>query len=122
MNFNNNHWALCAIDMRKKRITFYDSLGKDALRELTEVYYWIKQEMTEKWKIEFKPHEWSLRTAICPQQKDGTSCGVFMCKFAESLSRDAPLSTRHEDIPKIRRVMIAEMLTGQLESVTENVR
>ena len=57
-----------------------------------------------------------------PQQPDGSSCGVFMCIFAEALARGAKPTTLYrgrsfssEDVLRLRKVMAADCLRAQIQ-------
>ncbi len=49
-----------------------------------------------------------------PQQLNGSDCGVFSCKFAEYLSRDAVVNFSQETMPYFRRTMIYEVASRRL--------
>ena len=52
----------------------------------------------------------------CPQQQNGSDCGIFACKVAEYLSRETPLSFDQEDMAYFRKRMIWEITKNQLLS------
>ena len=49
-----------------------------------------------------------------PQQMNGSDCGMFTCKFAEYLSRNANITFSQEDMPYFRRRMIYEIVEAKL--------
>ena len=49
-----------------------------------------------------------------PQQKNKTDCGVFVCTYAEHISRRARFKFRQEDMPKIRMKMALECIEKKL--------
>lgn len=49
-----------------------------------------------------------------PQQMNGSDCGMFACKFAEYVSRDAPITFDQRHMPYFRRRMVFEILTKKL--------
>ena len=49
-----------------------------------------------------------------PQQMNGSDCGMFTCKFAEYLSRNANISFTQEDMPYFRKRMIYEIVQAKL--------
>ncbi len=49
-----------------------------------------------------------------PQQMNGSDCGMFACKFAEYLSRDAEVTFSQEDMPYFRKRMVFEIVTNRL--------
>ena len=50
-------------------------------------------------------------TKETPQQKDGVSCGIFVCMFADLISMDSPLVFDHSHIDKYRN-WIAIIISG----------
>ena len=54
--------------------------------------------------------------ADCPQQDNGSDCGVFVCKVAEFISRETSLTFSQEDMAYYRKRMIWEIANNQLIS------
>lgn len=54
-----------------------------------------------------------------PAQKKFTDCGVFVCAYAEHLSRKAGFRFSQDDMPKIRVQMMKEIVSSRLSSVEE---
>lgn len=46
----------------------------------------------------------------CPQQLNGSDCGIFACQFADRLARDNSLNFSQEDMPYYRKKMIWEII------------
>ncbi|KAL1443897.1 hypothetical protein MTO96_030143 [Rhipicephalus appendiculatus] len=84
------HWCLVVVDFRERRIAYYDSLGPPFK---TPGCLTLMQ-----------------RVADVPLQENNNDCGVFVCQYAECLSRDAPISFGQEDIPFFRRRVAYEIL------------
>ncbi|CDS36300.1 sentrin specific protease 1 [Echinococcus multilocularis] len=111
------HWCLVAIDLRKKTLSYYDSMGGVNDRCLDALLDYLNAESQDKLQ---KPLEamstWrkiNMGTSV-PQQSNGSDCGVFLCTYAEFLSRDAEFTFSQEDMPNIRKRMMYEILTRQL--------
>lgn len=111
------HWCLVAIDLRKKTLSYYDSMGGVNDRCLDALLNYLNAESQDKLQ---KPLEamstWrkiNMGTSV-PQQSNGSDCGVFLCTYAEFLSRDAEFTFSQEDMPNIRKRMMYEILTRQL--------
>ncbi|KAL5969502.1 Sentrin-specific protease 1 [Taenia solium] len=111
------HWCLVAIDLRKATLSYYDSMGGTNDRCLDILLNYLDSESKDKLQ---KPLE-SMSTwqkintgASVPQQRNGSDCGVFLCTYAEFLSRDAEFTFSQEDMPDIRKRMMYEILTRQL--------
>lgn len=59
--------------------------------------------------------EWTLDNVEgVPQQQNGSDCGVFTCKFAEYLSRDARLTFLQENMDYYRDRMVYEIIKNDL--------
>ncbi|EWC47956.1 hypothetical protein DRE_02838 [Drechslerella stenobrocha 248] len=110
----NHHWTLGYINVKQKRFEYYDSLAthwhpipllRDFMRkEVGDAY------VDEEWTDYFPGN-------ASPQQGNGYDCGVFLCKTAEVICREAAPSFSQKDIPKIRRMMQVELLKADLAAV-----
>ena len=49
-----------------------------------------------------------------PQQTNQYDCGVFLCQYAESISRRMHPSFPQNDMPSLRRNMVWEIMKGRL--------
>jgi len=109
------HWCLAIIDMQRKVIMYYDSMGgrnKGCLQALAK--YVEDEHMAKKgspldmttWKQEFAKD--------IPQQMNGSDCGMFTCKFAEYISRRARFTFTQNNMPYFRQRMIFEIVKNQL--------
>lgn len=49
-----------------------------------------------------------------PRQMNGSDCGMFACKFAEYLSRDADITFGQEEMPYFRDRMVYEIVKKQI--------
>ena len=103
------------IHMKNKTIRYYDSMGHPNYRVLEALENYLKQESLDKKNKEFDNSGWSSECIRdCPQQKNGSDCGVFSCQFAEFVSRDSDISFQQAHMPYFRRKMIYEIARGQL--------
>ena len=103
-----------------------------APRFATEVLETLHQYFVDEWADKHKMapgfKRWRLKplgtgtgshTAL-PQQNDGSSCGVFMCAFAEALTRgvqpdDLGRTFSCDDVDDFRALMVADMIRGFVE-------
>ncbi|XP_071422881.1 sentrin-specific protease 2 [Pithys albifrons albifrons] len=111
------HWTLLVIDVRKKTIRYFDSLGQKGDDICTTLLQYLQEESKAKRNLELSASEWTLRSmspSEIPQQTNGSDCGVFVCKFADSISRDKPITFTQEHMPYFRRKMVWEILHQQL--------
>ncbi|NWI06938.1 SENP2 protease, partial [Tichodroma muraria] len=111
------HWTLLVVDLREKTIKYFDSLGQKGDHICKTVLKYLEEESREKRNIELTASEWTLHsmgTEEIPQQDNGSDCGVFVCKFADFISRDKPIIFTPEHMPYFRRKMVWEIIHQQL--------
>ncbi|NXD28990.1 SENP2 protease, partial [Spelaeornis formosus] len=111
------HWSLLVVDLRKKTIKYFDSLGQKGNHVCKTVLNYLKEESKEKRNIELTDSEWTLHSMgreEIPQQNNGSDCGVFVCKFADFISRDKPIIFTREHMPYFRKKMVWEIIHQQL--------
>lgn len=110
-----NHWCLATIDMDKKTIVYYDSLGGNNNRALKEIASFLQQAHLAKKGSALDLSGWEQKNAKnIPQQKNGSDCGMFVCKFAEYLSRKAEFTFSHSNMPYFRKQMMYEISRNEL--------
>ncbi|NXA41338.1 SENP2 protease, partial [Eudromia elegans] len=111
------HWALVVIDVRKKSIKYFDSMGKKGDKICETIFQYLQEESKEKRNLELSFSEWVLRSMEpheIPQQLNGSDCGVFMCKYVDYISRDKPITFTQNNMPYFRRKMVWEIIHRQL--------
>ncbi|KAK8774074.1 hypothetical protein V5799_011393 [Amblyomma americanum] len=103
------------MDFRKPEIVIYDSLGPrdehssiidDLADYLEKVNGWQDCEMD--W------NGWYFYPGNVQLQKNTSDCGVFLCQYAECLTRDAPILFEQKHMPYFRRRIVYETLHGGL--------
>ncbi|XP_068244549.1 LOW QUALITY PROTEIN: sentrin-specific protease 1-like [Palaemon carinicauda] len=109
------HWCLATIDLRDKHIRYYDSMLGDNNRCLEALVKYLESEHLDKKQSKYDTSGFTLENVKnIPQQMNGSDCGMFACKFAEYLSRDAKITFDQQHMPYFRRRMIYEIVTGKL--------
>ena len=109
------HWCLATIDINKKTITYYDSMGGNNQACLQALTQYLREEHQTRKGASMDLSNWSQVTAKqIPQQMNGSDCGVFACKFAEYLARRAKLSFTQQNMPYFRQRMIYEIVQNTL--------
>ncbi|KFV08433.1 Sentrin-specific protease 2, partial [Tauraco erythrolophus] len=111
------HWTLVVIDIRKKTIKYFDSMGQKGGKTCETVFQYNLNESRERRNLELTFSEWTLRSMESyeiPQQSNGSDCGVFMCKFADYISRDKPITFTQSHMPYFRKKMVWEIIHQQL--------
>lgn len=109
------HWCMSIINMREKTIRYYDSMGHPNHPVLDALKKYLQDESLDKRKIPFDTSDWKLECVReCPQQRNGSDCGVFSCMFAEFATRDSPISFDQQHMQYFRRKMVLEIASGRL--------
>lgn len=101
INRSNTHWALAVIDMRKRTVSYYDSLRGTGNDVTTTLCRWLGDEYKAK-KDKAAAAGFSendiFKSAPAPdglsRQRNGVDCGVFVCAMLTCLLYDVlPLET-----------------------------
>jgi len=109
------HWCLAVIDLEKKAISYYDSMGGRNNRCLRALSKYIEEEHLAKKSAPLDMSDWSQEIAeSIPQQMNGSDCGMFTCKFAEYISRRKKITFTQKDMPHFRRRMIWEIVENTI--------
>lgn len=109
------HWCMAIIRMKDKVIRYYDSMGNSNQPVLDALERYLIDESMDKKKVALDTRDWKKESIRdCPQQRNGSDCGVFSCMHAEHLTRNAPLKFSQNEMPYFRQKMILEIATGQL--------
>ncbi|XP_021249561.1 sentrin-specific protease 2 isoform X2 [Numida meleagris] len=111
------HWTLVVVDVRKKTITYFDSFSKKGDKICENIFQYLEEESWEKQNVKLSSSEWthhSMESHEIPQQLNGSDCGVFMCKYADYVSRDKPITFTQDHMPYFRKRMVWEIIHQQL--------
>ncbi|KAJ1030316.1 hypothetical protein NDA16_001226 [Ustilago loliicola] len=96
INLGNSHWVCGAINMRKHRFEYYDSMGAPNKSAFNLMRTYITAEAKDKQKKEIDLRGWrDVFSDESPQQENGFDCGVFAAQTLEQISRRDP----HTPIP-----------------------
>ncbi|KAG8191804.1 hypothetical protein JTE90_026835 [Oedothorax gibbosus] len=116
LNLDMVHWALCVVDNRDKTVKFYDSMAGSRHEHVTvPIRNYLIAEMQNKKGITMPTDEYTcIGVKNLPQQQNGSDCGMFTLKYAEYITRDAPITFNQEHIPYFRRRMALELLNHEL--------
>ncbi|KAG7510272.1 sentrin-specific protease 2-like [Solea senegalensis] len=111
------HWAMAVIDFKLKTVRSYDSMGQRHDDICSQLLLYLKEEHKAKKGRELDAAKWtvgSLRTTEIPQQKNGSDCGVFACKYADYIAKGRTLTFKQCHMPLFRKIMIWEILNQKL--------
>ncbi|XP_054156831.1 sentrin-specific protease 1-like [Oppia nitens] len=109
------HWCLAVINFKDKCLQYYDSMGgnNDECLQLLKAY--VQTESLDKKKVTLDMSDWNIfNVKNIPQQENGSDCGMFSCKYAEYISRNAKINFSQSHMPYFRRRMVYEILNKRL--------
>jgi len=109
-----DHWCLATVDFRSPGVFYYDSMASHNMPALSAILGYLQSEHLSKKGSELNVTNFAKEIVDCPQQENGADCGIFACKFAEFISREAPVNFTQEDMPYYRKRMIWEIAKKQL--------
>ncbi|NXC20931.1 SENP2 protease, partial [Corythaeola cristata] len=111
------HWVLVAIDIRKKIIKYLDSMAGNGDEICETLLQYLQEESRERRNLQLPFSEWtmySMKSHEIPRQFNESDCGVFMCKYADYISQDKPMTFTQDDMPYFRKKMVWEIIHQQL--------
>ncbi|XP_036025533.1 sentrin-specific protease 2-like [Onychomys torridus] len=111
------HWSLVVVDLRKKHIAYLDSMGQKRPDVLKMIFQYLQEESKARRNVDLNPLEWrqySMPAEEIPQQRNGSDCGMFTCKYADYISRGQPLTFSQQHMPLFRKKMVWEILHKRL--------
>ena len=120
MNIGRNHWALGLVDLKSKRIRYYDSLAAGTVHTAFAEYMlkYLEDEFRDKRKEQECPpfrSEFVVDTVEPPQQRNGYDCGVFTCMHAECLAAGRDwIDFNQNDIPDMRRKILLQIINNKV--------
>ena len=119
VNLNQVHWALGVINNKDRSFQYYDSLfghaGPEIISRLEE---YLTGETKRLYGDDYSGADYSdyeRDTAVdCPQQENGSDCGVFTCTAVDYISRSSELFYSQADMLTIRQRMAYEICQNKL--------
>ncbi|KXS19360.1 cysteine proteinase [Gonapodya prolifera JEL478] len=109
------HWCCAAINLKGKRIEYYDSLHGDNKQCLQLLRDYLKSEYKDKKGGQLDLSEWRDHSPKnIPGQENGFDCGVFTSTFANYISLERTFDFGQRDMKYLRKRMIYEILTKKL--------
>ncbi|KAJ8258251.1 hypothetical protein GJAV_G00194820 [Gymnothorax javanicus] len=111
------HWCLTVVDIRKKSISYFDSMGGSNIEACRILLKYLEQESQDKTGKKLDTSDWvlqSMKRNEIPQQMNGSDCGMFTCKYAEYITKDRPITFTQKHMPYFRRRMVWEILNRKL--------
>lgn len=116
---NGNHWCLGVISPPQRHIQLYDSMrcaDRDYDYVFEKLFDFLKDECNERFDNPLDTSEW-IRDCVddIPQQSNGFDCGVFVCVYAEYVTRNQyDINFAQEHIAYFRKKILFEICSGEL--------
>jgi len=116
VNLGNAHWVCAAINLKKKRFEYYDSMGRMNHAVTGKLREYLAAEHLEKKKSKLDLSDWEdYCNPKTPQQNNGYDCGIFTSQFIECLSREGGhFDFEQRNMPYLRKKMVREIKQMQL--------
>ncbi|XP_060880475.1 uncharacterized protein LOC132952259 [Metopolophium dirhodum] len=112
-----DHWCLVYVCFPQKSINYYDSMGRSNMNCIQLILKYLMLEHDDKKGEDYHPSGWLLTNVKnCPRQTNNWDCGVFVCMYAENLSRGAPLNFSQQHMGKFRRQIALEIKRKKLKT------
>ncbi|XP_053167940.1 sentrin-specific protease 2 isoform X2 [Hemicordylus capensis] len=111
------HWGLVVVDVRRKTIKYFDSMGQNGYMICKRLLQYLQEESKAKKNLDIDASSWTLYSVKpheIPQQLNGSDCGMFACRYADYISRDKPITFTQHHMPYFRKRMVWEILHQQL--------
>ncbi|MCE5295376.1 MAG: hypothetical protein LLF94_12305 [Chlamydiales bacterium] len=96
------HWALMVFDTGAKIVHYYDSIAKEQLPESAKTICSQLEKLADS-----TLHVINLGHA-CPQQTNGSDCGIFTLLAASHVIQNKPLTYTQEDAPRMRAKILSD--------------
>ena len=132
LHLNDEHWACVCVNMKEKRIEYYDS-SYDVSRGdnvLENIERYLQDEYEDKIRIKVEDsegYESEIEWELCsydeyhadklryPQQKNHCDCGVFMLQCCRALCDDVfPSFLQQRNMPMFRKRMMCHIICGDI--------
>ncbi|XP_073236946.1 sentrin-specific protease-like [Porites lutea] len=107
------HWVLGVVDFGSKVISYWDSMKSSANCAFYEnLRSFLKEESVKRGRT-FLEEQWlDQYPQDIPKQDNAYDCGMFVCMFAEFLSRGDLPTFKQDDMPSMRRKVHDQILQG----------
>eukprot|EP00729_Bicosta_minor_P001597 gene1597-28505_t len=111
LHINGTHWVLVAVNLKDKTFGYYDSLGGSGGSYISAIKTYLHEEAKLR-GVKWDKSEWKSnpRVSPLPQQLNLYDCGVFLCRFADRLSRSCQLNFKPGTMKKQHRQFILDKI------------
>ena len=117
INYQACHWILAVVNVSQKVIYMYNSAGGKYVFSCFQLFLsFLSAEIQRKKKCDLGALNWDKLSVKCiPQQKNNFDCGVFILKFAESITRfghHGRINFTQDNVPEIRQQLLFQIYHG----------
>jgi len=114
------HWTCGIINIKDKRIEYYDSLAGGRMRDgkkfIRAMKKYIKNESLDKLQKEVDADSWEeYIPSDIPNQDNGFDCGMFSCTVANFRSEGRKLQYSQDDMPTLRQRLVLQIKYKDLD-------
>eukprot|EP01026_Neomeris_dumetosa_P072350 TRINITY_DN7364_c0_g3_i5.p4 TRINITY_DN7364_c0_g3~~TRINITY_DN7364_c0_g3_i5.p4 ORF type:complete len:112 (-),score=16.03 TRINITY_DN7364_c0_g3_i5:438-773(-) len=110
------HWTCAMVDLRNKRISYYDSLGGCDEPTVENLRKWVKDEFLDKKKLEIDENEFEIKIPKnIPRQLNGFDCGVFAIMYADYLASDRQFDFDQGDMSYFRIKLVNDLMSNIMD-------
>ena len=102
-----NHWVMCGILPKLKRIECFDSQTKTMANEVRNLNKFLEAQGTDKYRAYYRQ---------VPQQTSQKDCGVFVMEFVRTCLHEGNGEFHQKDVPDIRKRILQELRSNTLET------
>ena len=111
---NNDHWSLVVVETGGRVVHYLDSINGS--RYSSSAPGMIRRYMERLHRKGGEEVTYKVRIRKdSPLQENGVDCGVFVCKYAERMTRKAGMNFKQADIAHAREQMTEELLEGRIQ-------
>ena len=105
VNVSDSHWVCAVMDFERQEIIGYDSMMSNS--RMTAILHklrdYLVEEVADKNLDLSCVTKYKLKCATCPQQTDGSSCGLFVCAIGAQAFLNREISFTQDDVHGFRR-------------------
>lgn len=103
------HWSLVAVDVARRRITYFDSQRTLNRRCPKHICRYLQAEADKKERPDFRDGWRGAFKMNVARQNNDSDCGAFVLQYCKFLALGRPFSFTQQDMPQLRRLMYKEL-------------
>ena len=113
------HWTIIITDIFERKISYYDSTYNprhqdEVSRLLTKMRKYLEEHHLATKGTPLEIFATTIEQSIPKQVNNTKDCGIFICQYAEHLTRNAPLLFTQDDMVRFRASMATELANSAL--------